>query len=519
VSTLARLISRRLIFLLAVLAFPLLLQGSRGLLEPDEGRYAEVSREMLAHGDWLVPRLAGEPHLTKPPLTYWLTAAGIAALGRNGWGARVLLALVTSLTALLTGLVARRFCGRAAFRPAVVIQLLAFGPFVGGSILTTDAFLVLFETLAVVGFVEAWAGGAHPGRWAAVMGLGFGAAFLTKGPPGLLPLLAIGVFVLWRGPRWAAARRRLWSPWGLLGGLVVGLAWYAVMIMRTPGLAHWFIHSEVIARVVTAQHQRDNPPVIYLASLLGGFLPWTIALPFLAGGWRRTAVRVVRRLRRPADDRVRFLLLWFLLPLAVFVLARSRLPLYVLPLFVPLTVAAAGMVFGLADEEEAGIWAGEGEPRRLGASSGLLAAPGGFKRLALAWAAGLLLLKAAAAWWIPWSQDMRYLDRRLRQLAPSAEVVSVGREPLNGLRFYRAGHLAAWGDGPEDRMDLQGGDQPGDPPRLLVAPAGASWVQERMGPPGPAPIAEVRGRRLYLLPGTAPQGAASAWVAAGGGRP
>src|SRR5262245_53016857 len=62
--------------------------GSRGLVEPDEGRYAEIAREILATGDWLVPTLNGFAHLQKPPMTYWLTAASFKMFGLGEWAAR-----------------------------------------------------------------------------------------------------------------------------------------------------------------------------------------------------------------------------------------------------------------------------------------------------------------------------------------------------------------------------------------------------------------------------------------------
>ncbi len=530
--------SRRgvLLLVLAALVFPLLLQGSRGLLDPDEGRYAEVAREMLAGGDWLVPRLAGQPHFDKPPLTYWLTAAGLAVLGRNAWGARTALGLAAGLTALLAGLIARRLGGRRAFAPAVLIELLAFGPFLGGSILTTDAFLTLFETLAVLGFVEAWAGGPHHRRWAAVMGLGFGLAFLTKGPPGLLPLAAIGAFVAWRGRRSLSARRRLWSPWGLAAGIVVGLGWYAIVVATRPGLAGWLVSEEVVARVVSTHHHRNNPAAMYVVALLAGFLPWTVALPSLAGGWRASLARVGRRLRRPGDDRVRFLLLWLLVPLAVFVAARSRLPLYVLPLFVPLAVGGSLLLRGLAGEAEAGHWAaGDSAGASAGAAatspaSGATAVPRstpGLVRVVVAWAVALLLLKAAAAWWIPWQADMRHLDRELRALARDGRAIVIGDEHLHGLRFYRDGELATWRRGPgSPPIGLAAGlraeariETVDRLPRIFVGRRHADWMRAALTLHGSHAAAVVRGRDVFLLEprqallAVEPRGASSHWAA------
>src|SRR2546426_437868 len=78
----------------ALAVFVLFFQlGTRGLNEPDEGRYSEVSREMVASGDWLVPRFNGVEHLSKPPVTYWLVAASLKTFGVNEWAARLPAAL------------------------------------------------------------------------------------------------------------------------------------------------------------------------------------------------------------------------------------------------------------------------------------------------------------------------------------------------------------------------------------------------------------------------------------------
>jgi len=497
-----------LLFCLGVLAFPLLFQGTRGLLEPDEGRYAEVAREMLASGDWLEPRLAGRPHITKPPLTYWCTAAGLAVAGRNAGGARLPLGLTAGATALLCGLIARRFWGAAALRTGAVLFLLAFAPFVAAGVLTTDMFLTLWATAGVLCALEAWAGGPRRRLWAAGAGAAFGLAFLTKGPPGLLPLAAIGLFAAWRG---SGRRGRLLSLPGLAAGLAIGLTWYALVMARTPGLGRYFLGDEVYARLFTAEHHRQNSWLIHPATLLAGFLPWSVALPLLTGGWRSTWRRVAARLRRPGDDRVRFLLVWFAAPLAAFLAARSRLPLYVLPLFVPLSVAGAGLLHG-GVAATPGRWpdpdAPDAGPARPPTAPGRR-----FWRFAAVWAVALLALKAAAGLAIPWPQDMRALDRALTALAPAgARVIAVGNRPLHGLRFYRDGDLTNWKDGPPapgggvERLavgiDAERTAAARDRrPRLFVLDAGARWADADLALAGlPRATLTTGGHALYLVP-------------------
>jgi len=176
--------------------------------------------------------------------------------------------------------------------------------------------------------------------WAA-----FGLAFMTKGPPGLLPLLGIVPFVGIRRGR-AGLRWLLWLP-GPAIFAVVAFTWYAIVTTRIPGLASHLLGSEVWDRVVSGRHHRNAQWYrfsIYLLVLVAGALPWTLSL--LAGMRRAGSLFRPTFWRQEAreDAPGLLLLLWFLLPLAVLCASSSRLPLYVLPLFAPLSMLIARRV-------------------------------------------------------------------------------------------------------------------------------------------------------------------------------
>ena len=179
-----------LVALLCLMAFAF--QGTRGLWEPDEGRYSSGGIHMEQSGNWLIPTVDGEtPHLTKPPLTYWALAASFAALGHNEWAARLPSALAYVGTGLFVFGLGRRLCPRRPWLPAVVWGL-SFGPVIAANVVSTDPLLVLFETAAMYAFVEAWSRDrADARRWYVWMWFAWGLAFMTKGPPGLLPLFAM----------------------------------------------------------------------------------------------------------------------------------------------------------------------------------------------------------------------------------------------------------------------------------------------------------------------------------------
>jgi 4-amino-4-deoxy-L-arabinose transferase len=236
-------------------------------------------------------------------------------------------------TALLVlGLMRRIDPGRALL--GACVWTTSIGPIAAANVVTADTLLTLFETLAVYGFVSSGALTRERDavqRWRLdLMWVGFGLAFLTKGPPGLLPLLAILAWGLVQPDR-----RRLLPlllrPVGLLLFAVIGFSWYLAVALREPGLLRYFIDVEVINRV--AAHGARNPGWFgwvepYVPTALVGLFPWVLVL--------------LARIRAPAEPRAdvplaarRFLRWWLLLPLAIFLLSQSRLPLYLLPLMVP----------------------------------------------------------------------------------------------------------------------------------------------------------------------------------------
>jgi 4-amino-4-deoxy-L-arabinose transferase-like glycosyltransferase len=327
--------------LVLLLAFAFL--GMRGLWEPDEGRYTNVALMMLDRGDWLTPmRNDVTGHFTKPPMTYWLIAASVSVFGQDAWAARLPIALAFVACAGCVWWIARHWVpGREARATVVFATMLA--PCLAAQLVTTDMPLAAAEALAMACYVQArfgdarWRAPAWVGMWAA-----FGLAFLIKGPPGLLPLLAIGAHAsLVRGPRIGMA----WHGVGLLAFAAIALPWYAMVVSRHEGLLDYFLGAEVLDRVASDRFQRNGEwygwAKIYVPMLLVGTLPWT-------GAWWRWWRGVASRVRAWRDARARacdahrlLLVLWIVLPLLVFCIARSRLPLYVLPLFVPIALAVA----------------------------------------------------------------------------------------------------------------------------------------------------------------------------------
>jgi 4-amino-4-deoxy-L-arabinose transferase-like glycosyltransferase len=330
-------ISRRLALLVLVLLPATLLYPCLAfrLFEPDESRYAEIAREMLRGGDWIVPHLQNEPYLDKPPLLYWLVGASFGLLGMHDWSARLVPALAVHACILITYWLGRRSLGdRAAFGGAL---LLALAPgFLGmGRLLLLDGLLALWVALALLGAFEAVRGERLLWRWwlpaAAAAGLGI----LTKGPVALLLLVP----PLW-GHRLLADRscRIPWLAHLTFAAVVLAIAvpWYVAVCLRAPGFAGYFLWEHNVLRFLSPFDHLE-PVWYYGPVVLAGLLPgtlWAISfIRFLLSG--RTGVAQRR------CPELGFMLLaggWGIL---FFTLSGCKLPTYVLPAF-PLLCLALG---------------------------------------------------------------------------------------------------------------------------------------------------------------------------------
>jgi 4-amino-4-deoxy-L-arabinose transferase len=403
-----------LLALLALLAFAF--QGTRGLWEPDEGRYTSAGLNMYESGNWLVPTLDGEhPHLTKPPVTYWALAASFAVLGTNEWAARLPGALAFIGTGLLVFGLGHRFCPAKPWLPALAWSL-SLAPMMSANIVSTDVILVLCETAAMFCFVEAWSRPAtQRRRWMLLMWVCWGMAFMTKGPPGLLPLGAVVAFLAFHD---RTRLRTLFPAPGLLLFAVVAFTWFALVIGQQPDRLKYFLGYEVYDRVFTAAHNRNaewyGALIVYLPMFIVGLLPWWV-MALVASGGPRPAWGRLRNAVRSRNAQALLLLYWFLLPAAVFFAARSRLQLYVLPLFVPLALLAGRAMSGWA-------WL---TTRRLMLVAG-------------ATATVLLGVKGYLAY-MPSDRDSRAMSAAIARIIDSQrvdEIVFVGMRPFYGLNLY-----------------------------------------------------------------------------------
>jgi 4-amino-4-deoxy-L-arabinose transferase len=328
------------IFLLVYIA-PL---GVRFLIMPDETRYAEIPREMLASGDWVVPRLDGLRYFEKPVLGYWLSAAAIRLCGENAFAVRLPSALATGLTAWCLFLLVRKHTGRhdAGLLTAVVFLGCA-GVFLVGTFNVLDSIFSLFLTATLVAYYFAWAAeGAGKRRGLLALAGGFcSLAFLTKGFLALvIPVVVLTPFLLWQ-------RRRQGLPGliviPLLAALAVALPWSILIHLREPGFWRYFFWTEHIERFTRGESQHPQPFWYFIPVFLGSALPWTGLLP-----------TIIKRLRDEGlrDPLIRFCLCWFTFVFLFFSASRGKLATYILPGFGAWAVLVA---WGLGDGRESGV--------------------------------------------------------------------------------------------------------------------------------------------------------------------
>jgi 4-amino-4-deoxy-L-arabinose transferase-like glycosyltransferase len=319
----------RLLWLVLPLAYLLYFYnlGAVGLFGPDEPRYASIGREMASSGDWITPRLWGEPWFEKPALLYWMTGAAFRLGLGPDLAPRLPVALLSvAFLAFYWWILNREFGCRAAW----------------------------FATL-ILGTCAAWIGFSQVGVTDLPLTAAFSAAMLlalpwiakgdTRALPAASALLGIAVLAKYLLPVALAfplvLRGRkvtdLLRPRVLAPFFAITLPWYLLCYLRNgrPFLETFWVHQ--FGRFTSGALAHTQPWWFYFPRLLGLLLPWTPLLLLLL---RRAMYRDPRRL---------FLLAWALFGLVFFSLSTNKLPGYVLPL-----IPAIAALIGIALDEASG---------------------------------------------------------------------------------------------------------------------------------------------------------------------
>lgn len=308
--------------------------GSYPLANPDEGRNAEIPREMIVSGDWVTPRLNGVNYFEKPPLVYWAVGALEEVFGLNEWAVRAVPAIFAIGGILLTYAAARRLYGRTAGLAAAAVLATALLYCGMGRFLVLDmAVSVLMSATLfcfIIGVQE------PPGtkrRWL-FYGLYASAALatLTKGFIGFLVTGAVMFLWLLIFNQWKKLRP-LHLPTGILLFLAIALPWHVLAAMRNETWAHRYIYFEHWERFFTTAHGRVQPWHFFIWIVLAGFFPWSAFLwpairAAVRGGWAR----------RKENATAWFFVTWAAFIFLFFSASHSKLVPYILPIFPALAV-------------------------------------------------------------------------------------------------------------------------------------------------------------------------------------
>ncbi|MDQ6626181.1 MAG: glycosyltransferase family 39 protein [Verrucomicrobiota bacterium] len=391
------------------------------LIDRDEPRFAEASREMMQRGDYVIPYLNNRYRFDKPPLTYWAQIASYRAFGETDFAARFPTTIAAAATALLLFAWGRRIAGERIGLWAALIFTISFQVFLHGKAAVADMWLVLFVTVAH------WAGyellrdrlgseiNLEPRKWWWIFYVALALAFLAKGPIGWTPLLTVAVAKFFL--REVKLNSRFWFIPGLLLTVAIVALWGVPALVRTQGeFFNVGIGKHVVARSVVAMEGHGGSTLwsylamlpFYFALVFLSFAPWSIKLPWLAHKlWCK---------RDPLDN---YLIAGAAVVFIVFTLVKTKLPHYTLPAFPLLALLLAKSLPALPTADR-------------------------FVRRTALIALGIVLLAVCASPVLAKLSPSLQLMRQARaDLAPEMEFGSVEyKEP--SLIWYFRRHVSGW---------------------------------------------------------------------------
>ncbi len=307
----------------------------RDLAGTDEGRYAEIAREMALSGDYITPRLNGLKYFEKPALQYWASAAAFKAFGESEFVARLWPGLCGFLAALMVWYTGRRLWGATAGLYAGLTTVSMVWMASLAHVITVDMGVSFFLALVLCGFLIAQddrTSVSSRRRWMFVVWAAMAGAMLSKGLigiviPGAVLVLYSLIYRDWK--TWP----RMELLWGPLLFLALAAPWFVMVSMRNPEFAKFFFIHEHFQRFATDQAKRPGAWYYFVPVLLGGLLPWTSLLPSLS--------RYAARREASGFQPNGVLLVWCAFIFIFFSLSSSKLPGYLLPIF-----PALGLLLG-----------------------------------------------------------------------------------------------------------------------------------------------------------------------------
>lgn len=312
--------------------------SSFGLLNNAEGMYAEIGREMLAGGDWLIPHLDGLPYIEKPPLLYWLLTLSMQIFGVSDLAVRLVPALSSTLTCALVAGFGARVAGRTYGAMAALVLGSCAGLLLMARIALADGLLTaLLTTSWLLAYLalreERW-------LWWRLALVSLALALLTKGFVALVLFGLVGITHLWLNERtrWRKHLRLIADPWAWCLFLLIAVPWHWAATAAQPGFAWFYFINEHLLRFLGLREPRDyysGSALYYLPRLALMTLPW---LPLCA-----LAIWTRRGQKAAQNDKALSSFLWVcvLAPLIFFSLSSAKANYYVVVCLPPLALLMA----------------------------------------------------------------------------------------------------------------------------------------------------------------------------------
>jgi 4-amino-4-deoxy-L-arabinose transferase-like glycosyltransferase len=296
--------------------------GDYSLKEPDEGRYAEIPREMNELHDYVVPHLNYVRYFEKPPLLYWTTAASFKLFGTNEWAFRFSNALCAFLCVIFLYFFIRRWFNEQMAFLSSVILITSFSFLAMARIVTTDMLFTLWLFLSLLLFYGYYR--EKKSFFIYLFYMAIAAATLAKGPAALV-LMGGTILIFLFTERNFSFITNMKLIKGLAIYLTITLPWIIAISLREKEFLYFFFMDQHILRFLTSKHKRSGPIYYFLPVLFGGMFPWSIFIPrAIANMWK--------------NKELRLMLIWVFVVFAFFSISGSKLPPYILPLFPPMAI-------------------------------------------------------------------------------------------------------------------------------------------------------------------------------------
>ena len=310
--------------------------GSRPLSVPDEGRYTEIPREMVATNDFVTPRLNGVKYFEKPPLMYWLASASIKGFDVNEWALRFWPAFFALMGCIATYMFGRRFYSREVGIAGAVILATNLLYYAHSRILILDMPVAVLITCSLFSFFAALFSSDNKLKQRILLGVFFicaAGAMLTKGLMGVA--LPGSVILLWAliNKRWDALKLAF-TPWGILLFLILAAPWHILAAIRNPNFFDFYFIHEQILRFLTSVHNRSQPFWFFAPIIVLGLFPW---IAFLPQAIKETYINLKNK-KSPEFLTSSYLAIWIVFIFGFFSISNSKLIPYIVPIFPPMAL-------------------------------------------------------------------------------------------------------------------------------------------------------------------------------------